>query len=181
MVKVTWLVVLIVRGGLGLALAGQQGDPEELAQVVKEIETLNAMRSVLAASIAGEVDQSTFAEVCKPVGARMKQLTEENGWEVAQLSEKYRNPNNKPDWEAKLAYKMMDDSPELMGFWIHTEMNGEKGVRYFRRIVVERACLACHGEKANRPGFVKDGYPDDRAYGFEVGDLRGVYSVFVAE
>lgn len=47
------------------------------------------------------------------------------------------------------------------------------------RITVDRACLACHGAKEERPAFVKENYPGDRAYGFEVGDLRGAYSVFV--
>ncbi len=181
MVKTAGLVILLAAAVLGLSVAGQRDHPQALADVVKEVEALDAMRSALAASISGEVDQSTFARVCKPVGARAKQLSEEKGWRVAQLSEKYRNPNNKPDWEARLAYKMMDDSPELMGFWIETEMNGEKGVRYFRRIVVEQACLACHGRKADRPEFVKEGYPDDRAYGFKEGELRGVYSVFLAD
>jgi len=179
--KAAVVVTVIASGGLGLTVAGQRTDPEELAKVVQEIEALNSMRSALAASITGEVDQSTFAQVCKPVAARAKRMTEENGWKVAQLAEKYRNPNNKPDWEAKLAYKMMEDSPELMGFWIQTEMDGEGGIRYFRRIVVEESCLACHGKKADRPEFVKEGYPDDRAYGFEVGDLRGIYAVFVAD
>ncbi|MFO8099786.1 MAG: hypothetical protein R6T83_09240 [Salinibacter sp.] len=32
-----------------------------------------------------------------------------------------------------------------------------------------------------RPDFVKEGYPDDRAYGFEPGDLRGIYAVFVPD
>jgi len=181
MVKVAGIVVLIASGGFGLTVAGQGTDQEELAKVVEEVEALNSMRSALAASITGDADQSTFAQVCKPVGARVKTLMEENGWKVAQLAEKYRNPNNKLDWEAKLAYKMMEDSPELMGFWKQTEMDGEKGVRYFRRIVVESSCLACHGKKADRPEFMKEGYPDDRAYGFKEGELRGIYSVFVAD
>ena len=58
-------------------------------------------------------------------------------------------------------------------------MNGQAGIRYFRRIVVEPACLACHGEQSARPDFVLQGYPNDRAYGFAVGDLRGLYAVFV--
>jgi hypothetical protein len=181
MVKVAGIVVLVASVGLGMAFAGQQNDPEELAKVVKEVEALDAMRSALAASITGAADQSTFAQVCKPVGARAQKMMQENGWKVAQLAEKYRNPNNKLDREARLAYKMMEDSPELMGFWIQTELEGDKGVRYFRRIVVGSSCLACHGKKADRPEFVKEGYPEDRAYGFELGDLRGVYSVFVAD
>jgi hypothetical protein len=75
----------------------------------------------------------------------------------------------------------MEDDPALMGMWVKTSMDGKAGVRYFRRITVEPACLACHGPKDSRPQFVKDGYPYDRAYGFDVGDLRGLYSVFVAD
>jgi hypothetical protein len=46
---------------------------------------------------------------------------------------------------------------------------------------VEDACLACHGSEDTRPDFVKQGYPDDKAFDFEVGDLRGVYSGFVPD
>ncbi len=35
--------------------------------------------------------------------------------------------------------------------------------------------------RADRPEFGKEGYPDDRAYVFEVGELRGIYSVFIAD
>ncbi len=76
---------------------------------------------------------------------------------------------------------MMLEDPKVMGLWVQAEMDGREGVRYFRRIAVEEACLACHGAKEERPEFVKQGYPEDRAYGFEVGDLRGLYSVFIAE
>lgn len=44
---------------------------------------------------------------------------------------------------------------------------------------MEAACLACHGEKDSRPEFIKEKYPDDRAYGFKKGDLRGVISVLI--
>lgn len=47
--------------------------------------------------------------------------------------------------------------------------------------VVGAACLACHGEKNTRPEFVKEKFPEDRAHGFNAGDLRGLYSVFVAD
>lgn len=152
-----------------------------IGDVVAEVEGLNALRSSLARSFVGEPDQETFARVCKPVGARAKQLAMENGWKVAQLAERYRNPEHKLDYEALRVFKMMEDDPALLGMWVKTSMDGEAGVRYFRRITVEPACLACHGPKDSRPQFVKKGYPDDRAYGFEVGDLRGLFSVFVAD
>jgi hypothetical protein len=46
---------------------------------------------------------------------------------------------------------------------------------------VEASCLVCHGAKENRPQFVKDNYPQDLAYNFHVGDLRGMYAVFIPD
>ncbi len=164
------------------AYGGVQGPGEPaIGDVVREIEALGAMRSGLAESFTGEPDRETFARVCMPVGAEAKRLATANGWKIAQLAEKYRSPEHRLDYEALRVFKMMDDDAGLMGMWIRTEMDGRPGSRYFRRIDVEPACLACHGPKASRPQFVKDGYPDDRAYGFEAGDLRGLFSVFIAD
>lgn len=170
--------VAAVREASGQDVRG--GPDAAIGEVVREVEELIALRSSLATSFVGEPDQETFARVCKPVGAQAKRLAMENGWKIAQLAERYRNPDHRLDYEALRVFKMMEDDPALIGMWVKTEMDGEAGVRYFRRITVEPACLACHGPKDGRPQFVKDGYPDDRAYGFEVGDLRGVFSVFIA-
>ncbi len=184
-IRVIGGVVVCAVAAAALMEAGQEvpgrPDPQVLAKVVQEIERLDAMRSALAASFSGEPDQSTFAQVCRPVGGQARRLAEENGWRVAQLAEKYRNPAHRLDAEAERAYRLMAEDGGLMGIWVGAELDGQHGYRYFRRIVVEQACLACHGPKDDRPQFVKDGYPEDRAYDFEVGDLRGLYSVFVED
>jgi hypothetical protein len=64
---------------------------------------------------------------------------------------------------------------------VRTTFKGQAGTRYFRRITVEPACLACHGKREARPEFVKKNYPQDKAFGFAAGDLRGVYSVFIPD
>jgi len=178
---------------VGVALAFFVGVPDrgthptdagELARAVEKIEGLNALRSGLAGAFSGQPDRATFAQVCRPVGQRAKRLAEENGWVVQQLALlalKYRNPAHRLDPQAERVYGMMLENPELMGLWVDSEMEGREGVRYFRRIAVEEACLACHGAKEERPEFIEQGYPEDRAYGFEVGDLRGLYSVFIAD
>ena len=56
---------------------------------------------------------------------------------------------------------------------------GNSRDRYYRRINVESSCLACHGGRNARPQFIKDKYPQDLAFDFNVGDLRGMYSVFI--
>ena len=169
------------------AAAGQEAGPrepapEEIGEVVREIERLDALRSGLARSFlgsGGDVDRETFRNVCQPVGKELKSVAAENGWTVSQMAIRYRNPAHRADSAARAVMAEMERDRELMGTWRRTETEGREGVRYFRRITVERACLACHGAKEDRPTFVKEGYPEDRAYGFEIGDLRGVYSVFV--
>lgn len=158
------------------------GSIKQLTSAVEEIERLNSMRSNLAVSFEKEdipADKETFRRVCKPVGMEMKRVAKENGWKIVQMAEKYRNPAHKLDEEAKDVYNRMEKDGSLIGTWINTEMDGKDGIRYFRRITVESSCLACHGKKESRPEFIKEGYPEDRAYSFEAGDLRGVYSVFI--
>lgn len=155
----------------------------ELARVVEEIEQLNGLRERLASTFLGEggvdVDEETFRQVCQPVGKQAASLSREHGWQVRQMAIRYRNPAHEPDAEGRRVHRMMERHEELRGLWTRDTVDGREGVRYFRRITVRRACLECHGAKDERPAFVRKRFPDDRAYGFEVGDLRGVYSVFV--
>jgi hypothetical protein len=184
----SWLKALPVLGVAGAVVAfvstGDQPAQSELSRVVHEIEQLDAMRSALARGFGEQgvpATRETFQQVCRPVGMRAGQLSQENGWAVQQLAEKNRNPNNALDAEAADAFRLMLEDGALMGTWIRTSRDGAPGARYFRRIVVEDACLACHGTEDARPEFVKQGYPDDKAFDFEVGDLRGIYSVFVPD
>lgn len=159
--------------------------PEALATAVQEIESLDAMRSELASSLDGmttEPTMQTMQQVCRPVGMRAMQLSQENGWQVKQLSDKYRNPAHQPDTlNATIALTRFKQNPDLVAFWDIETIDGQPGTRYYRRINVEASCLACHGLQANRPQFVKENYPGDRAYNFNVGDLRGMYSVFIPD
>ena len=159
--------------------------PNQLVQVVQEIEALDAMRSGLASSLEGSTEiptLQTMKEVCRPVGMRAMQLSQENGWQVKQIAQKYRNPNHAPgNLHDQIALAKFNQDPELIGFWGRATLDEQTGTRYYRRIDVEASCLACHGLKERRPQFVKDGYPQDLAYDFNVDDLRGMYAVFIPD
>jgi len=164
--------------------SAQQGSQAAVSRVVQEVEQLDAMRSGLARGFGEQgvpATRETFAQVCRPVGMRAQQLARDNGWKVQQLAEKNRNPANGLDGEAARVFRLMLENQDVMGMWTRASVDGRQGHRYFRRITVESACLACHGAEDSRPDFVRQGYPDDRAFGFAVGDLRGVYSVFVPD
>jgi hypothetical protein len=156
-------------------------DADALSKIVTEVELLDGMRSELASSMSGATNKTTFWQVCRPVGVEAQRFFEEHGYQIRQLALKNRNPNNTLDTEAELIYRMMEATPEMMGLWVRTEMEGQSGFRYYRRIVAEASCLVCHGPKEARPQFVKDDYAEDRAFNFEAGDLRGVYSVFIPD
>jgi hypothetical protein len=178
------LVAVFLLGSLP-APAHAAVEPGELGKAVQEIENLDGLRSGLASTLEGQTEVptgQTFKEVCKPVGMQAQKLSQENGWQVKQIANKYRNPDHAPDnLLSKIALAKFEQNPELMGFWEQETIDGNSGVRYYRRINVEASCLGCHGGKDVRPQFVKDKYPQDLAFDFKAGDLRGMYAVFIPE
>jgi len=183
----TMLMVLLMLAPLPAAAqaAATQapGSPADaLGRAVVEIERLDALRSMLAATFAqtgAPADKQAFTTVCAPVGRAMKESAASNSWQARQIAVKYRNVANAADAEGARALAMFVRDSALRSLTLHTTISGVRGTRYLRRITVERSCLLCHGTRTSRPAFVATEYPNDRAYGFRVGDLRGAYSVFI--
>jgi hypothetical protein len=178
--------MVLVVGALSLtgSAAIMLPSPDDaLAKAVTEVERLNGLRESLARQFEANpaATEGRFLEVCRPVEVEAQRIASENGWKVQQLADKYRNPVNRADREALHFLHQLAADTSVQGMWVRTAMNGQPGVRYFRRITVREACMPCHGTREARPTFIRDGYPLDRAYNFEVGDIRGVYSVFVPD
>ena len=153
-------------------------NPADFARAVQAIEDLDQMRSELAKTIdpTADITPQTMQEVCKPVGMKAMQLSQDNGWQVKQVAKKYRNPDHAPqNLQETMAIAKFTQHPELLSY---SQIQAD-GLHYYRRINVESSCLACHGPKDNRPNFIKAKYLDDLAYDFKAGDLRGMYSVII--
>jgi hypothetical protein len=160
--------------------AGMRSGGSPAADAVETIEGVDGLRVRLAEALANDprpVDIATFAQVCAPVRAEVRRIARERGWTIEQLAERYRVPAHAADPQAITILSWMEEHPELTGVWLRTSGGSKAGIRYLRRIDVGPACLRCHGAKEDRPAFVVERYPDDRAYGFRAGDLRGLYSV----
>lgn len=172
------LAVLLV------APVAAQPTPSALPVAVAELERIDALRSGLAGTFAmtgAPADQAAFARVCQPVGMAMQQAAAANGWQAGQVAVRFRNPANRADAEAERVLQQMARDASLQAVTLRTSKEGKAGARYLRRITVESSCLLCHGARETRPEFITRQYPDDRAYGFAVGDLRGAYSVFMPD
>ncbi len=106
---------------------------------------------------------------------------------VKRVSDKYRNPKDKPD-RTDLSvinyFKKRLKEGKLPPYYIKTvERNGKNYVIYYKPIRVAPFCLNCHGDpKSMSPEVLKilrEKYPEDRALGYRVGDLRGVFKVVI--
>jgi hypothetical protein len=188
----TLLLVLVGVGLLtarpGTALAAEDSPPVDsaaLSKAVVAMEQLDQMRISLASSLKGRTEEptiETMKEVCKPVGMRAIAIGKENGWQVRQVASKYRNPDHAPaNAQERQVIDLFSRHPEINGLWEPAVAEQGAGLNYYRRINVEPSCLACHGTKASRPAFIKDNYPVDKAFAFKVGDLRGMYAVYLPE
>lgn len=104
---------------------------------------------------------------------------------ISRVSDKNRNPENKAgeaDMLVLEAYRaQLAEGRELQP---HLEVTGESIVYYAPILIQNPACLLCHGEpggtvESENYDFILSKYPDDRATGYQYGDLRGVWKVIL--
>jgi hypothetical protein len=105
---------------------------------------------------------------------------------ISRISDKFRNPANKPgdlDLEVITTYQnQLANGDELQP---HLEMNGDEVIFYSPILILNPVCLNCHGEPGSTMeqenfDFIKSKYPDDLAYGYNLGDLRGVWRIVLS-
>jgi hypothetical protein len=108
------------------------------------------------------------------------------GVEIKRASLKARNQNDLPNALEKdlleaYAYQWKDSIP------LKTNVQALEASRYLftKPILVDNTlCLACHGNYDNgllkkSDDFIKSRYPDDQATGYQIGDLRGIWSITI--
>jgi hypothetical protein len=178
------VAIVLVMARPNTALAAKVSPPVDsaaLSKAVVAMEQLDQMRISLASTLEGRTEEptmETMKEVCRPVGMRAVAIGKENGWQVSQVASKFRNPDHAPaSAQEREVIDLFHRHPEINGLWEPATTEQGAGLNYYRRINVEPSCLACHGTKASRPAFIKDNYPNDKAFDFKVGDLRGMYAV----
>ncbi len=116
-----------------------------------------------------------------------EKLTEETAFEVFRTASKVRNPDNAADaWEQDVLDKFEADiargadPSKLEHFEKTVTKEGQKFFRYMRPIVTGEVCLTCHGPdvKGDVKAEIIKFYPDDKALGYRIGEMRGAFSLF---
>ncbi len=127
-------------------------------------------------------------DVCHTKALKITKQVEEqfnHGIKVKRTSLKYRNPKNKPDEVDKriLSYlEQLNKQGKLPKELVtKVEENGKTYYRYYKPLKIKPMCLMCHGDPKQMDkkllAKIRKYYPEDKAVGYKVGDLRGVVEV----
>ncbi|MGQ9901916.1 MAG: Tll0287-like domain-containing protein [Fimbriimonadales bacterium] len=127
--------------------------------------------------------------VCTQVAQSLtRQVASEQGVQIRRVSLKNRNPRNAPDaWERQVLQRWERDLKagkpiSEVAQW-RTE-RGQRVYRYMRPIALAMPlCMECHGDpKTIKPEvrrLIRQNYPNDKAIGYKLDDLRGAFSVTI--
>jgi len=88
-------------------------------------------------------------------------------------SDEYRQPANKPDSFERQAIETFKNDKSLK--YVDGYQTGE--YRYARPIFIKKSCLKCHGDPEDAPSEVIEKYGSKKAFGYKVGEVRGIVSV----
>lgn len=113
-------------------------------------------------------------------------ISEEHSIEIGRTALKVRNTENAPDdWEIagleRFAKQIAEgaDHHKLEHHEITVTTEGQRLFRYMKPIMMQEMCLACHGPNMAQElkSEIAKSYPDDKAIGFNIGELRGAFTL----
>lgn len=166
------------------AFAAEDPNAAEAKAIVKQFaETLQGELKA-AIQAGGPVNA---IEVCqKRAPAIAQQLSQETGWSVGRTSLRPRNPAlNAPDpWEQQVLQRFDErqaagEDVKPMAHAEVVEADSGKAFRFMKAIPTAEVCLACHGQDLT-PDVIQAldaAYPEDRARGYSLGEVRGAFTL----
>jgi hypothetical protein len=126
-------------------------------------------------------------EVCSDTASDLADFySKKLGIEVKRISFKNRNNENIPDefektalleFEKLYSKNELNKNTEILE---KVDQQGEEIIRYIKPIIIESPCLNCHGTieiQGEVAELIKHKYPDDKATGYKIDDLRGAISI----
>ncbi|MDD5051500.1 MAG: DUF3365 domain-containing protein [Sulfuricurvum sp.] len=112
-----------------------------------------------------------------------EQVAKDSGISLKRISLQNRNPVNAATQEEKILldqWQKMIKNGETLPVYTLIKLTNNHNVYYKPIVINNEACLKCHGDiAANSPlgNAIKQSYPEDKATGYKMGDLRGMIAV----
>ncbi len=161
---------------LAIALGAGAAQADEAAQA-RGAELLLPFKKELKSALLAGLEQGPVEaiSVCREQAPEIADSLMQDGIRLGRSSHRLRNPGNEaPDWVRPVMQEYLDDDnnrgPSIVAL-------AEDQWGYAEPIITQPLCLTCHGDAvppvlAER---IEELYPEDRATGFEAGELRGVF------
>lgn len=179
------LIVLVFMGMVSCGNALTEKEKQEYADKGSEISkaAFKALSGKLTEQmkLGGPAQAIPFCNVeAMPL---TRELSEEYNVTIKRTSDKLRNQENKPSArELEIInkyHKLISDKREIKPI---VEMDSNNNKHYYAPIILKENCLACHGKveefvSVKTDSIIKSLYPNDKAIGYNEGDLRGIWSI----
>ena len=140
------------------------------------------LKPTLVNAVQTDGAAGAIAVCAEQAPAIAQQLSQETGWQIRRVSLQARNAGSAtPDG---LERDVLED-------FAQRQQSGESGAtlsysavadghyRYLQAQPVEPLCLVCHGSSLapDVEAALRAHYPEDRATGYELGEIRGAFSL----
>ena len=143
--------------------------------------------SVLQDEIARNGPEGAIA-TCRDQAPQMaRTASEQTGWAIRRVSLRNRNPKAVPDGWERAALEDFDrraatgEAPARLEKAEAVVEDGKTVWRYVRALPTLELCTQCHGAPEQLKPAVRQRlaelYPDDRATGYRVGEIRGAITL----
>ncbi len=189
--------LLAVGCGSGTEPAGEDGDrpraeapsAADKALLQQQVAEAKKITKDFVGSLKGELKKAMQAggpvnalSVCHTKAIPItNEVASRHGVQLSRVSLKNRNPNNAPtDWQKPVlgefdARAANGEDPKTMAFATLVEVDGKKQFRFMKAMPVGKVCLNCHGAELEPEVRAKldELYPDDKATGYSLGQVRG--------
>ncbi|UCE25138.1 MAG: DUF3365 domain-containing protein [Candidatus Zixiibacteriota bacterium] len=123
--------------------------------------------------------------VCQVKAPQIAEANSNEFWSIRRISDRNRNPNNTANEHELGILERFNDNTGMAPAFSYEWAPADEGriYRYYKPIRVAPLCVKCHGSESDldpeAAETLKEAYPEDRAIGYNPGDLRGMFVVQV--
>lgn len=159
---------------------------KELSFEEKGMKLAMATKSVLAKNLIGKIQKSGTLAALNFCNVKASPLTDSlsivHKASIKRVSDKPRNLKNKANTEELKAISVFKKDLQLKKESVPILVENSKNVNFYYPIVTNGKCLQCHGdsEVAIQKDVLKQlnkQYPNDLATGYNVNEIRGIWSI----
>ncbi|MDN3411620.1 DUF3365 domain-containing protein [Pseudoalteromonas sp. APC 3250] len=180
-----YLVLILIMGFTPLAVnstsLGENNKSVLEQEAQKRIKEFSSSLKSQLKSAINKGGLSAGVKVCSEQAPKIAEQLSTDGWSVGRTSLRTRNTSNTADqWELKTLVDF--EKLKQQGIEVNTLAKSnydEQSFRYMKAIPTGGLCLACHGSSVTPEvkKVIQHYYPEDKAIGFNVGDIRGAFTL----